>query len=51
MKRKVMLILFCILAFCPAFTASSSDVTISYYYRQEQDPNIPNTLIVGWTVE
>ena len=51
MKRKVMLILFYILAFCPAFPASASDVTISYYYRQEQDPNIPNTLIVGWTVD
>ncbi len=42
-----MLILLCILILCPARPAAASDVTISYYYRQEQDPNIPNTLLVG----
>lgn len=31
--------------------AAASDVTISYYYRPEQNPEIPNRLYVGWVAE
>ncbi|MBR6090192.1 MAG: hypothetical protein IKP86_09685, partial [Anaerolineaceae bacterium] len=39
--------------FCVLFTmpCAASDVTISYYYRSEKDPQIPGYLYVGWTAE
>lgn len=41
----------CFFLLAAALPCPASDVTISYYYRQEPNPDIPNRLYVGWVAD
>lgn len=50
-KKNGMFIGLILLALFIALPVAASDVTLSYYYRPEQDPDMPGTLYVGWIAD
>lgn len=50
-RLSLLLVVLCLFFMLALQVCDASDVTISYYYRPPQDPNIPNKLYVGWVAD
>ena len=50
-NHKMMLITVGLLVLLCSLSVNASDLTLSYYYRNDSDPDFPQTLYVGWVAK